>query len=89
MFGCPFQIRYLKFFSNYLILLERSFILAFPMACLAFLYFFDLALVLRTRAVTNPFFDPSIFTFGSEDVVSILSKSSNSSDILKNHAYSK
>ena len=83
MFGCPFQIRYLNNFSKSLILLERSFILTFPMAYLAFLYFVDLALVLRARAVTNQFPDPSIFTFDSEDEVSILSRLSNFSEIFK------
>ena len=63
MFGDPFQIRYLDNFSNSLILLERSFILTFPMVYLAFLYIFDLALVLRARALTNPFPDPSKFYF--------------------------
>ena len=72
MFGDPFQISYLDNFSNSLILLERSFILKFPMAYLAFLYFFDLALVLRSRSVTNPFPDPSNSTFDSEDVIFIL-----------------
>ena len=66
MFGDPFHIRYLGFFSNSLILLEKSFILTFTMAYLAFLYFFDLALVLRARAVTNPFPDPSNSTFDPE-----------------------
>ena len=83
MFGCSFQISYLNNFSNSLIFLEKSFILTFPMAYLAFLYSFYLALVLRARAVTNPFPDTSIFTFDSEDVVSILSRSSNFSEIFK------
>ena len=39
MFGDPFHIRYLDNFSNSLIFLERSFMLTFPMAYLAFLYF--------------------------------------------------
>ena len=69
--------------SNSLVLLERSFILTFPMAYLAFLYFFGLALVLRAKAVTNHFPDPYIFTFDSEDVVSIFSRLSNSSEIFK------
>ena len=45
--------------------------------------FFDLAMVLRARAVTNPFSDPSNYTFDSEDVVSILFRSSNFSEIFK------
>ena len=47
------------------------------MAYLAFLYFVDLDLVFRARAVTNHFPDRSIFTFDSEYVVSILSRLSN------------
>ena len=57
--------------------------LTFPMAYLAFLYFFDLALVLRARAVTNPFSDIPHFHFDSEDVVSILFRLSNFSEIFK------
>ena len=83
MFGCPFQISYFDNFSNSLILLERCFILTFTMAYLAVLYFVNLALIFRARAVTNHFPDPSIFIFDSEDVVSILSRFSNSSYIFK------
>ena len=83
MFVDPFQIRYFDNFSNYFIVLESSFMLTFPMAYLAFLYFFDLALVLRSRAVTNPFPDLSNSTFDSEDVVYILFISSNFSEIFK------
>ena len=83
MFGDPFHIRYLDNFSNFLILLERSFILTFTMAYLAFLYFFDLSLVLRARAVTNPFPDLSNSIFDYEDVVSILFRLSNFSEIFK------
>ena len=79
----PYLKRYLDNFSNSLVLLERSFILTFPIAYLAFLYFFDLALVLRARAVTNPFPDLSNSTFNSEDVVSILFRLSNFSEIFK------
>ena len=78
-----FEIRYLNKISNSLILLERAFILTFPMSYLAFLFFVDLLLVLRARAVTNHFPYPSIFTFDSEYVVSILSRSSNFSEIFK------
>ena len=45
--------------------------------------FFDLALVLRARAVTNPFTDHTNSTFGSEDMVSILFRSSIFSEIFK------
>ena len=83
MFGDPFHIRYLDNFSNSLVFLESSFMLTFPMAYLAFLYFFELALVLRSRAVTNPFPDLSYSTFDSEDVVSILFRLSNFSEIFK------
>ena len=83
MLGDPFLIRYLEFFSNSLIILERSFMLTFPMAYLAFFYFFDLALVLRARAVTNPFPDLPNFPFDSEDVVSILFRLSNFFEIFK------
>ena len=83
MFGDPFHIRYLDKFSNYLILLERFFMLTFLMANLEFLYFFDPALVLRARAFTNPFPDLSNFAFDSEDVVSIFSRSSNFYEIFK------
>ena len=72
-----------QFFFNSLILLERSFILKFTMAYLALLYFFDLALVLRARAFTNPFPDLPNFHFDSEDVVSILFRLSNFSEIFK------
>ena len=83
MFADPFHIRYLDNFSKYLIMLERSFMLTFPMAYLAFLYFFVLALVLRARAVTNPFPDLPNFPYDSEDVVSILFRLSNFSGIFK------
>ena len=83
MFGDPFHIRYPDNVSNSLIFLERSFMLTFQMAYLSFLYFFDLVLVLRVRAVTNPFPDLSNSTFDSEDVVSILFRLSNLSEKLK------
>ena len=70
-------------FSNYLIMLESSFMLTFSMAYLSFLYFFDLYLVLRARAVTNPFPDLPNFPFDSEDVVSILFRLSNFSEAFK------
>ena len=78
-----FHIRYLDLFSNYLILLESSFMLTFLMAYLDFLYFFELALVLRAREVTNSFPDLSNYTFDSEDVVYILFRLSNLSEIFK------
>ena len=45
--------------------------------------FFDLDLVLRSRAVTNPFPDLPNFPFDSEDVVSMLFRLSNLSEIFK------
>ena len=83
MFGYPFHIRYLDNFSNSLILLESSFMITFRMAYLSFLYFCDLTLVLKARAVTNPFSDLPNFPFDSEDVVFILFRLSNFSEIFK------
>ena len=57
--------------------------LTFPMAYLAFLFFFDLDLVLISRAVTNPFPDLSNSNFDYEDVVFILFRSSNFYEIFK------
>ena len=57
--------------------------MSFPMAYLAFLYFLDLDLVLRAGEVTNPFHDLSNSTFDSEDVVSILFRLSNFSEIFE------
>ena len=45
--------------------------------------FFDLTLVLRARAVTNPFPDLPNFPFESEDVVSILFRLSNFAETFK------
>ena len=53
------------------------------MAYLAFLYFGDLTLVLKARAVTNPFRDLSNFSYDSEDVVSILFRLSNFAEMSK------
>ena len=83
MFWDPFHIRYLDNFSNSLIMLERSFMLIFPMAYLAFLYFSGLTLVLRSRAVSNPFSDIPNFPFDYEDVVSILFRLSNFFEMFK------
>ena len=83
MFGDPFQIRYLdnffKLFDFFGKVLHTDIYGGIP--CL--LIFFDLALVLRARAVTNPFPDPYNYTFDSEDVVSILFRPSNFSEIFK------
>ena len=83
MFGDPFLIRYFPKLSKYLIILECSFSLTFPMTYLDFLYFGDLTLVLKARAVTNLFPDLSNLSFDSEDVVSILFRLSNFADMSK------
>ena len=57
--------------------------LTFLMAYLAFLYFDDLTLVLKSRAVTTPFPDLPNFSFDSEDAVSILFRLSNFAEIFK------
>ena len=54
-----------------------------PMAYLAFLYFGDLTLVLKSRAVTNPFPDISNFPFDYEDMVFILYRLSNYDEMSK------
>ena len=83
MFGDPFQIRYLdnffKLFGFVGKVLHTDIYDGIP--CL--FVFFDLALVLRYRSVTNPFPDLSNSTFDSEDVVSIFFRSSNFSEIFK------
>ena len=83
MFGDPFHIRYFAIFSNPLIIFERSFSLTFTMAYLAFLYFCDLTLVLKARAVTNPFPDLPNLPFDSEDVVFILFRLSKFDEMSK------
>ena len=83
MFGYPFHITYLdNFFKLF------DFFGKVPHAdvsdgipCL--FVFFDLALVLRDRAVTKPFPDIPNLLFDSEDVVSILFRLSNFSEIFK------
>ena len=57
--------------------------LTFLMAYLAFLSFFGLTLVLKSRAVTNPFPDLSNLRFHSEDEDSILFRLSNFADMSK------
>ena len=83
MFGDPFHIRYLDNFfknvDNVGKVLHANISDGVP--CL--FVFFDLALVLRARAVTNPFPDLPDFTFDSEDVVSILLRLSNFFEIFK------
>ena len=60
-----------------------SFSLTFTMEYLAFLYFCDPALVLKTREVINPFPDIPNFPFDSEDVILILSRLSNFDEMSK------
>ena len=60
-----------------------SFSLTFTMAYSAYLYFCDLALVLKPREVINPFPDFSNFSFDSEDVIFILSRLSNLNEMFK------
>ena len=83
MFGDPFHISYLDNFfklSDFVgKVLHADIYYGIP--CL--FYFFDLALVLRTRAVTNYFPDLPNFTFDSEYVVSILFRLSNFSEVFK------
>ena len=83
MFGDPFKIRYLdnffKLFDFVRKVLHTDIYDGIPFL----LYFVDLSLVLRSRAVTNPFPDLSNSTFDSEDAVSILFRSSKFSEILK------
>ena len=72
MFGDPFHIKYLDFFFKVFDNIEKV-IHANIYDGIPCLYeFFDLALDLRARAVTNPFSDLPNFPFDSEDVVSIL-----------------
>ena len=83
MFGDPFHIRYLekhfKLFDFVGKFLQTDISNGIP--CL--FYFSGLALVLRARAVTNPFPSLSNSTSDSEDVVSVLFRSSNFSEIFK------
>ena len=60
-----------------------SFSLTFTMAYLSFLYFCDLALVLKPRELINPFNDFSNFPFDSKDVILILSRLSNFDEMSK------
>ena len=83
MFGCLLQMRYLnksfKLFDFVGKVLHAD--ISYGIPCL--LYFCDLDFVWKPREVTNPFPDLSIFTFDSEDVVSILSRLPNFSENFK------
>ena len=84
MFGDLFHIRYLdnffKLFDFVVKVLHTDISDGIP--CL--FIFFDLALVLRARAVTKPFSGLSNYTFDFEYVVSILFRSSNFYEIFIN-----
>ena len=83
MFGNPFYIRYL---ANFLKLFDnlRKVVLADIFDSIPYLFVFcDLTLVLKARAVTNPFPDLPNFPSDSEDMVSILFILSNFSEISK------
>ena len=80
MFGDTFHIRYFDNFSNSLIFLERSFMLTFPMAYLAFFVFSTLIWSWDPERLPTPFLISPIY---SEDVVSILFGLSNFSEIFK------
>ena len=83
MFGDPFHIRYLDnfyiLFDNVGKVLHADISDGIP--CL--FVFFELAMLLRARAVTNHFHDLSNYPFDSEDVVSIFFRLSNFSDTFK------
>ena len=84
MFGDPFQISYLanflKLFDNLWKVLLADISDGIP--CL-FLFFRNLTLILKARAVTDPFPDLPNFPFDSEDVFFVLFRLSNFADIFK------
>ena len=79
----PFHIRYfanfLKLFDNLWKVLLAGISDGIP----CFLYFDELTLVLKARAVTNPFPDLPYFPFDYEEVVFILFRLSNFAEIFK------
>ena len=83
MFGDPFHIRYLdkffKRFDNVGKVLHANISDGIPYLFV----FFDLTLVLRSRAVINPFPDLPNFPFDSEDVVSIFFRLSKFAETFK------
>ena len=72
MFGDTFHIRYLEMFFKLFDNVRKVLHADISDGILCLFVSFDLALVLRARAVTNPFTDLPNFLFDSEDVVSIL-----------------
>ena len=69
MFGDPFHIRHFDNFFKLFDFVGKVLHADIPDGIPCLFVFFDLALVLRTRAVTNPFPDLSNSTFDSEYVV--------------------
>ena len=57
--------------------------MTFPMAYLAFFYFFGLALALRPIELINPFPDIPKLSFVSEDIILILSRLTNFNEMSK------
>ena len=89
MFGCPFQIRYLNNFSNSLILLERSFILTFSMAYLAFLYFSTLLWSLEPERLPTTFLIPPFLLLTQKMWFPSCPDRQNYLRFSKSHTYSK
>ena len=83
MFGDPFHIIYLDFFFKLFDNVGKVIHADTSDGIPCLFVFFDPALVLRARAVTNPFPELDNFTFDSEDVVSILFRLSNFYGIFK------
>ena len=83
MFGDPFQISYLNNFFKLFDFVGKILHADISDGIHCLFGFFDLALVLRARAVTNPSTDLSNYTFETEYVVSILFRSSKVSEIFK------
>ena len=83
MFGDSFQIRYLDNFFKLFDFVGKVLYADISNGIPCLFVFFDLALVLRARAVTNPFPDLPNYPFESEYVVSILFRLSKVFEIFK------
>ena len=83
MFGDPFHIRYLANFLNLFDNFRKVFLADFSDGIPCLFYFCDIPLVLKPKAVTNPFPDFPSFPFDSEDMVSILFRLSNFAETFK------
>ena len=83
MFGDPFHIRYLDNFFKLFDFVGTFLHVDISDGIPCLFVFFNLDLVLRARAVTNPFPDLFNYNFDSGDVVSILFRLSNFSEIFK------